>query len=78
MFSIHLLCNTDLQAVSVARNDLAECSINLIFYLAVGTDLEASCGLNPSTTGPCFAAFMALHLTTHSSAYLEVRLLPLL
>lgn len=52
-------------AASVVLNDA----------VAAGTQLElANCPPNGSDTAPCMAAYLALHLTPHSSAYLEVSL----
>ena len=43
---------------------------------AAGTNLETNCPQSGSGgTTNCFAAYMALHLTAGSTAYLEVRIL---
>lgn len=45
------------------------------FPTEIGTNLQANnCPTSGSGGNNCFAAFLALHLTPSSSAYLEVRL----
>jgi len=41
---------------------------------AAGTQLQTNCPTSGANANNCFAAFLALHLTSGSTAYLEVNL----